>query len=90
LDDLTLTEESELGVFEEWKAANLIKRIESQYGETKLIVTGKESRHRFQSGKWPCGCCGKGVGVNSVLCIACNKWCHQKCSELKKVSGVQG
>jgi len=30
------------------------------------------------------------VGVNSKLCIVCNKWCHLRCSGLKRVSGVQG
>jgi len=37
-----------------------------------------------------CGCCGKGEGVNSKVCIECNKWCHLKCSGLKKLWGVQG
>jgi len=51
--------------------------------KTKLMVTGNESRHRVQSGRWPCGCCGKGVGVNSILCIECNKLRHMRCSGLK-------
>jgi len=25
-----------------------------------------------------------------MLHIECNKWCHLRCSEFKKVSGVQG
>ena len=56
--------------------------------KTKLMVTGK-SRHRIQSGRWPCNYCGKGVGVNSILCVECKKWCHQRCSGLKKVSEVR-
>jgi len=28
--------------------------------------------------------------VNSILGIECNKWCHLRCSGLKKVTGVQG
>jgi len=54
----------------------------------KLMVTGKELRHRVQSGRWPWGCCGKGVGVKSILCTECNKWCHLRCSGLKRMSVV--
>ena len=36
-------------------------------GNTKFIVTGNDAREVIQSGRWPCGCCGRGVGVNSVL-----------------------
>ena len=35
--------------------------------------------------KYPCGCCGKGVGVNSVFCNKCEKWCHFRCSGLKSL-----
>jgi len=70
-DDLALTEESELEVrkvFEERKAAMESKGLKVNMEKTKLMVTGKQSRHRVQSVRWPCGCCGKGVGVNSILC----------------------
>ena len=33
-----------------------------------------------QSGKWPCGVCGKGVQANSVQCTLCIKWIHKRCS----------
>jgi hypothetical protein len=52
-------------------------------------VTGKEPGHRIESGRWPCGCCGKGVGVHSILCVECKKWCHFRCSSLKSLSGTQ-
>src|SRR5260221_12628225 len=32
------------------------------------------------SGKFPCGICRKGVGVNSMCCISCKKWVHKRCS----------
>ena len=38
------------------------------------------------------GCCGGGelsvwgVGANSVLCTACGKWCHKRCSGLGRLS----
>ncbi|KAK3872615.1 hypothetical protein Pcinc_022316 [Petrolisthes cinctipes] len=52
------------------------------------VVTGKKAE-RIHSGRWPCGCCGKSVGVNSVLCLECKLWCHRRCSGLKNVKGVQ-
>ena len=33
------------------------------------MVTGNKARERIQSGRWPCGCCGRGVGANSMLCM---------------------
>ena len=32
------------------------------------------------SGKWPCGVCGKRVQTNSVQCTVCKKWIHRRCS----------
>ena len=32
------------------------------------------------SGKWPCGVCGKGVQTNFVQCTACKKWIYKRCS----------
>ena len=45
--------------------------------ETKLVVTAGKARERIQLGRWPCGCCGRGVGANSVLCTECNNWHHK-------------
>ena len=39
-------------------------------------------------GRYPCGVCGRGVGANSVLCTACWKWCHKRCSGLGCLSGT--
>src|SRR5213080_4257235 len=32
-----------------------------------------------ESGKFPCGVCGKGVRQNSIKCIKCEKWVHNRC-----------
>ena len=91
-DDIALTEESEqevMEVFERWRGAFELKGLKVNMEKTKIMVSGKESSNRVKVGRWPCGCCGKGVGVNSILCVKCNKWCHLRCSGLKKVSGVQ-
>ena len=49
----------------------------------KYMVSGKISVNKVNWGRWPCGCCGKGVGSNSILCNKCKKWCHKRCSGLK-------
>ena len=51
-------------------------------------MTGKEAREKVQYGRWPCGCCGKGVGTNSILCSECNKWYHKRCSGLRNLNGI--
>ena len=38
---------------------------------------------QVESGKYPCGICGKGVGRNSIQCGGCKKWVHKKCSGAK-------
>ena len=40
------------------------------------MVSGKISDIKVNWGRWPCGCCGKGVGSNSILCNKCKKWCE--------------
>ena len=39
-------------------------------------------------GRYPCGVCGNGVGVNSIFCNTCVRWCHRRCSGLNRLSGV--
>ena len=52
--------------------------------KTKLMVSGMEEE-AFDSKIDPCGVCGTRVMCNSVLCRACGKWVHARCTE-KKVS----
>lgn len=52
-------------------------------------MTGKEAREKIKSGKCQCGCCGKGVGVNSVMCPCCRQWCHLRCSDFRDVRVVK-
>ena len=49
------------------------------------MVSGKISLNKVNWGRWPCGCCGKGVGSNSTICNKCKKWCHKRCSRLKNI-----
>ena len=91
-DDLVLTAESEEEVkemFNRWKVGMERRGLKINLGKTKFMKTGKEAKEKVQSGRWPCGCCGRGVGVNSILCIDCNKWCHKRCSRLRNLNGVE-
>ena len=91
-DDLIVTAETEKEAresFENWKDAMELRGLKVNMEKTKVMITGKKSRSKMKSGKYPCGCCGKGVGVNSLLCVNCKEWCHLRCSGLKSVKGVQ-
>ena len=89
-DDLVLTAETWDGVVEEfkkWKMALEKRGMKVNMNKTKIMVTGKESVP-IRSGRYPCGVCGRGVGVNSVLCVQRSLWCHKRCSGLQRVTGT--
>ena len=67
----------------------LVTGIRHREIEKKNNGDWKKAKEIIKSGRWPCGCCGRGVGANSVLCVACNKWCHQRCSGLRNLRGIQ-
>ena len=52
-------------------------------GKTKVMKCHVAADTRVESGKYPCGVCGKGVGTNSIQCGGCKKWVHKKCSGVK-------
>ena len=54
-------------------------------GKTKFMLSGMEEE-AFESKIDPCGVCGTRVMSNSVLCTACGKWVHARCTDKKKVS----
>ena len=43
---------------------------ENKYGKNKINVSGNKARERIQSGRWPCGCCGR--GWEQTLCFVLN------------------
>ena len=47
------------------------------------MISGSKEGATEKSGKWPCGVCAKGVGVNSIKCTKCHSWTHKKCSGVK-------
>lgn len=85
-DDLVITAESKEEMkerFEIWREGMERRGLKINLGKTKVMVTGREAAEKVKSGKFPCGCCGKGVGTNSILCKECGKWCHKKCAGVK-------
>ena len=87
-DDLVLmgeTMEELRENFDEWREAFESKGMRVNLGKAKLMVSGMEEE-AFDSKIDPCGVCGTRVMSNSVLCRACGKWVHARCTEKKKVS----
>ena len=87
-DDLILTAETREEVWEmfnKWKDAMELRGLRINLSKTKLLVTGKSGRP-IESGNYPCGVCGRGVGRNSIECTTCGKWCHFPCSGLPSLN----
>ena len=51
--------------------------------ESLVMVGSSGGKMIVNSGKWPCGVCGKGVPANSVQCTVCKKWIHKRCSGVR-------
>ena len=87
-DDLVLmgeTMEELKENFDEWREAFESKGMRVNLGKTKLMVSGMEEE-TFDSKIDPCDVCGTTVMSNSVLCTACGKWVHARCTDKKKVA----
>ena len=87
-DDLVLmgeTMEELRENFNEWRETFESKGMRVNLRKTKLMVSGMEEE-AFDSKRDPCGVCRTRVMSNSVLCTACGKWVHARCTEKKKVS----
>ena len=54
-------------------------------GKTKLTVSGMEEE-AFDNKIDVCGVCGTRAMSNLVLCTACGKWVHARCTDKKKVA----
>ena len=46
-------------------------------GKSKVMVGSSGGKMIVNSGKWPCGVCGKGVPENSVQCTVFKKFDSQ-------------
>ena len=86
-DDIVITatsrEETDQ-LFEEWKVSMEKRGLKVNQQKTKFLVTGKKREAAVESGRYACGVCGSGVGVNSILCSSCSKWTHKRSSGPRK------
>ncbi|XP_046841952.1 uncharacterized protein LOC124436069 [Xenia sp. Carnegie-2017] len=68
-DDIVLVAESKQKVMEwyrEWKTAIEVKGLKVNEAKTKGMRCSRQVEVK-DSDKWPCGVCGKRVGVNSIM-----------------------
>ena len=82
-DDLVLVAETEELLMEKlrkWKKGMELKSLRVNIGKTKVMRCQVRIGQAEDSGKYPCGMCRKGVGDNSIKCVACHKWVHKRCS----------
>src|SRR6267154_48759 len=82
-DDLVLLAESGAELerrLVEWIGRLKEKGLRVNLGKTKVINCEVGVGQVENSGKFPCGICRKGVGVNSICCGSCNKSIHKRCS----------
>ena len=87
-DDLVLTREMMEGLrdkFWKWKEAFETKGLKLDLGKTKVVVSGAEVEVTVSKVD-PSGICGKRVMANSVLCVKCRKWIHERCAKVKRVT----
>ena len=68
------------------------KGLRVKIGKTKVMNCKVGEGQVENSGKFPCGICRKGVGVNSIYCRSCKKWIHRGCSgvvgSLRKIGNL--
>jgi len=87
-DDLVLIDEDLVKLIERlgtWKRNLEAHGLRVNMGKTKGMVTGRDLETLRDSGKYPCGVCRQGVGVNSIFCWSCNHWIHHR-----PCSGIRG
>ena len=90
-DDLVLTATTAEGVkqlFREWKADMEMRGLKVNMEKNRYMITGGVRPEPVQLGRYPCAVYGRGVGVNSILCVSCGKWCHKKCSGVRALNRV--
>ena len=83
-DDLVLVAETEELLIEKlskWKKGMELRGLRVNIGMTKVMRCHQvRIGQADDSGKYPCGMCREGVGDNSIMCVACHRWVHKRCS----------
>ena len=63
------------------------KGLTANVSKTKVMFGGKRNKAAVEHVKYPYGFCSKGVGSNSILCIACGKWAQKRFSGITERLG---
>ena len=66
-----------------WRKGLEAKGLRVNIAKTKVMRCRVGDGLVKAGGKDPCGVCRKGVGINSIQCVGCQKWVHKKCSGIK-------
>ena len=61
----------------------LDKRLKVNARKSNVTDCSSGGKMIVNSGKWPCGVCGKGVQATSVQCTVCKIWIHKRCSGVR-------
>ena len=62
-----------------WKNNIECKCLKVNIEKIKIMKSGTNEGPVFVCGKYLCGVCRKGVGVNSVYCSFYSHWLHKRC-----------
>ena len=85
-DDLVIAAESQEELERKlslWKREIELKGLRVNMKKTKIMHSRYGTNQRRKTGKWPCGVCLKGVGINSIFCTTGDHWVHKRCSGIK-------
>ena len=89
-DDLVQMSETIEGLrnkFLKWKKAFESKDLKVNLGKTKLMVCGDITKDGLSKSKVdPSGDCSLRVKANSVLCLQCCKWIHDRCAGMRRAT----
>ena len=66
-----------------WGVSLLDNGLKVNAGKSKVMVGSSGGKMIVNSGKWPCGVCGKGVQAHSVKCTVCKNLIHKRCNSVR-------
>ena len=67
----------------EWRVSLLDKGLKVNAGKSKVMVGSSNMNVIVNSGKWPCGACGKAVQATPIKCTVCKKRIHKQCCAVR-------
>ena len=82
-DDLVLvagTEDLLMEKLWKWKKGIELKGMRVNTGKKKVKRCQVNRGQAVDSKNRPCSVCRRGVVCNSIMCIACHRWVHKRCS----------